>query len=253
MKNILFHTIILSTIISNSLFSLDNFYDDKKRGWFYYEKMPIQKEKKKKEEKKPKEPIVFTQISQIPLNSLNSLTAQEFRQAFELAKDTAVMNPTQENVLAVQIMNNFMSNNASEFTSSWQKNLLDKNNLIIADTPTTTFESNQIKKEKKAKEKAFFENSELNYFVFYDKVDDKLLNIKRLISTMPYQVPTKYINILEYPNMKKEYNLEHFPSIYAITPTQKKRISNGNLLTQDLIIYFTMFQLDKDKKEINNE
>lgn len=252
MKKIIY-TLSILAYCSTNLNAIDDFFNDSKRGWFYYEKIKEDKKKKIEKKKKKKEPIVFTSISDIPLNSLSSLTAQEFRQAFELAKDTAVMNPTQENVLAVQIMNNFMSNNANEFTASWQRNLLDKNNLIVADAPTTTFQNNLIKKQKKDEEKAFFENTELNYFVFYDKVDDKLLNIKRLITSLPYRIPTRFININEYPQMKKEYNLEFYPSIYAITPTNKKRITNGNVITQDLILYYTMFQLKDDKKKAKNE
>ncbi|WP_267523625.1 conjugal transfer protein TraF [Campylobacter sp. MG1] len=233
-------------ILSTQLLALDSFYEQSKKGWFFYEtikKDEVKKEELKEEDKKDK---VFTDINQIPINALNTLTATEFRQAFEFAKDIAVMNPTSDNVYVVQVMNTFMSENANKFSSLWQRNLLDRNKLI-SDKPMTTFENDIQKNIKKKEEKEFFANTDLNYFVFYKDIDDKLLNIKRLITSLEYKVPTKFININEYPNITKEYNIDLLPSIYAVTKNKKKRISNGNVLTQDLIIYYTLIQL-KDNK-----
>ena len=88
------------------------FYDDAKRGWFWFEKPPVKARKKKRKK------VVLTP------EYLGNLTAKEFRQLYSRVKDEAVMHPTQQNIHAFLYLTDYMRRKSKDFMYAYQNYIL---------------------------------------------------------------------------------------------------------------------------------
>ncbi|MDX8402224.1 MAG: conjugal transfer protein TraF [Mariprofundaceae bacterium] len=86
------------------------FFEDKERGWFWYERMPETKKDKKKETKRPEFPFPPKTI------------AQARKQLKELA-ERAVMHPTEANLVAYIRLQNWVNEKSERFANAWKQAL----------------------------------------------------------------------------------------------------------------------------------
>lgn len=248
---------------ANAWFNADknDFFETSKRGWHYFEKDKENNKTKlvKQKKQKDKEDEVF--MSSIPINNLDLLTAKQFTETFERARQIAVMKPTKQNVAIVQKMNKFQTERSEIFAKTWEINILENPNLEFPDIASTSFGQSQAHNEKKAKINKFYEQhkNDLGYVVFFSAVNGQTNEKQKAVYDYlhkTYGVEVQFIDIDERKDLIQPLNLTTTPENFFAYKNSNdevilKRIKAG-LITQDEVVSNTMFLfenaiLEKDK------
>lgn len=143
-------TFLLIASISSSAFADGTkkaYYDDRERGWYWYEEPPVEVEEP---EEKPKEqPAVVTQSAQ-PLSPKEVIDKQ--REVFNNALAAAVINPTPENIRNYLAITQQINAQAERFSDSFKKTIWvsPEYDYTLSGRPTTTqaiaaYNQNQVK------------------------------------------------------------------------------------------------------------
>jgi conjugal transfer pilus assembly protein TraF len=167
------------------------FYKESKKGWFYYE--TIKEEPLKQEIEENNETIKQTTIANlypvidnapkaraaileaekrfirsIPFDNLSSLSAEEFRQAYDKVRDVAAMRPDLENALAYMRLNKFSVDQANHFKDVMLI-VSNDNEFIDPSLASSAYGSKLIREQEKQKLKSFFETNKtrLAITIFY--------------------------------------------------------------------------------------
>ena len=252
--------------MSSIAFSISNdFFNDSKRGWHYYEKEPITKEEKQeevinqketinKETKKEKRELddeAF--MKSIPLNALNSLTVKEYTETFDRVKSIATMKPTKENVKILQAMNKWQTEQSERFAKVWAINLLEDPNLEFPNISNDKFGRTNKGMMAKAETQKFFEEKKdkLSFVVFYSARDQKgSYNQKAIYDLVEkdYGIKTYYVDLDSNPDLIEKFKLTALPENFFLYKNSKgegvwHRIKAG-FANMDVILDTTQFLFD---------
>lgn len=141
---------LLAVSLSTGVFAdgKKSFYDDRERGWYWYEEPPVEEEEI---EEKPKEkPAVVVAQPAKPLTAKEIIDKQ--REVFNNALSEAVINPTPENIRNYLAITQQINAQAERFSDSFKKTIwvAPEYDYSITGRPTTTqaiaaFNQNQVK------------------------------------------------------------------------------------------------------------
>lgn len=239
----------------------NEFFETNKRGWHYFEKDKDENKTDLVEQKKQIDTEDEQFMSSIPINNLDLLTAKQFTETFEKARQIAVMKPTKQNVAIVQKMNKFQTEQSEIFAKIWEVNNLENPNLEFPNIATSKFAINEEYDRKKAKQDSFFNGhkDDLGFVVFVSGLkkdtNEKQIQIYESIQR-DYPIVVEYVDIDENKDLVATLNLQTTPENFFAYKNSKdeliwKRIKAG-LATKDEILNNTMFLfenaiLEKDK------
>jgi len=238
---------------------VDNrFFNDEKRGWFFYEtntsenndtnktKKPIFSEKKLM--KLPDDKF----MKSIPLNNLDILSAETFRKSLKRAREIAVMKPTKNNVLVVKRMEKFMTDQSEKYAKVWYVIAKENPELEYPEIKTTPFAQTPKFYEKQRKRKEFFtkHKNDIGYVVFMLKNKaNHMLNtrLKWIYEDIKdtYGLAVKYIDIRERPDLVKKFKIKHLPDNFFVYKNKKRELIwvrvKAGLITKEELLNDTMF------------
>ncbi len=245
------------------------YYDDAKRGWFWFED-PV---KKKKERKKPKKKLVINPEILRP-EYLSNLTAEEFKKLYKRVKGIAVMNPTEQNIGAVVYLTDFMRRKSLNFAYAYQDYILqhpeyDMNR--VSGTTSWSWRKASLEKEERMKRyiKLNADNIGLYFFASsgcsFCEEQSKILQFLSIDYGIAIKTVTKDACIPDYPNcsvnpvMFDRFRVEITPTIvlvYRDENNQPKfaKIASG-LVTEERLfkrIYLYLRYFKTGKWEINS-
>lgn len=232
------------------LYAINPFYENRNQGWFSYEEpAPVDENKTKKQDSDK----AF--MASIPLNKLNTMSAEEFSKTIDKAKAIAIMNPSPENIFIVKTLVKFATDQSEKFSK----------NYILANFDNPEFTYPEIAKDKysidaadatklQAQKQWFDSRPYLILVMFYNPASSELVsrqnNVYRLMKikfpnlqtmTIDQTVNQKLVNAL-----KITQPIENF--IYDTRTSQYYRVSAW-LSTEDELIRNIMFVV-KNKTEM---
>lgn len=91
------------------------FFDDRERGWFWYEKQKIDEEEKIKIDNKTASAIPIIKKPEIPWERLYNMPPKEFNKLIDDVRDYAISYPTVENVKDYMRMQNIALERSQKF------------------------------------------------------------------------------------------------------------------------------------------
>lgn len=245
---------LLSILILSVNLQASVFFGDSKRGWFYYEQYAdnnITEDNKTKIQKRINEDDVF--ISSIPLNNLDLLTAEEFTQTFEKVRKIAIMNPTKTNVMTMQIMNKWQTDQAEKFAKVWALNLLENPNLEYPEIREDKFGRSEMYKQKQEKIADFFKNhkNDFSYVVFVSNLNREINEKQKAVYNdiqREYDANVEYVDVDIKKDLITKFKLSTTPENFFIYKNSKgeavwQRVKAG-LTNKDDILNNTMFLFD---------
>lgn len=247
-KNTL-QSFFLFLFLQTTSYGLTSEWNNKsKEGWFFYQDPKKEEEikekfiNKKNIIKRPKnefyEDLTDEEfIKQLPAD-FSTLTAYEFRQSFSRMKDIAIQKPTPTNVILLQSMNNYMSNQANLFALNTSRALLDNPLQDSTNIANTNFAKNITKADiAKNIDEGFAKLNEegLNIVVFFKDYELDQISKYKTVLENKYNIQIHYIDVSNNQEIQEKYNMKIFPEIFATTKTQIKHIGSG-AITQDLLL-----------------
>lgn len=255
--------IILISLVAGVFVHASSFFEDSKRGWFYYEKYAdsnISEDNQTKIERRINADDMF--ISSIPLNNLDLLTAEEFTETFEKVRKIAIMNPTKTNVVTMQIMNKWQVDQSEKFAKVWALNLLENPNLEYPEIRDDKFGRSDMLKQKQERISNFYKEhkEDFSYVVFISDLNKETNEKQRGIYDSlkgEYDVNVEYINVDQRKDLISKFRLATTPENFFVYKNSKgeaiwQRVKAG-LTNRDDIINNTLFLFDnaileKDKR-----
>lgn len=239
----------------------NDFFETNKRGWHYFEKDKDENKTDLVEQRKEIDTQDERFMSSIPINNLDLLTAEQFTQTFEKARQIAVMKPTKQNVAIVQKMNKFQTEQSEIFAKIWELNNLENPHLEFPDIVTSKVAINEEYDKKKVERDNFFTGykDNLGFIVFVSglnkETNEKQIQIYESIQR-EYPVVVEYVDTDENTDLVTTLNLKTTPENFFAYKNSKdelilKRVKAG-LATKDEILNNTIFLfenaiLEKDK------
>ncbi|EGK8008894.1 conjugal transfer protein TraF [Campylobacter lari] len=224
-----------------------SFFDESKKGWFYYEKI----ESNKTNDINASEDELF--IKSILLDSLESYSAEEFTRIFEKVRQIAVMNPTKDNVKTLQIMNKWQTDQSEKFAKVWALNLLEDPNLEYPEIGSDKFSRSAEFKARDEKINTFFKEhkNDLSFVVFQSGFNKDINEKQKLVYDSlirEYSANVEYIDTDKRPELIKKFNLTTTPESFFIYKNSKgeaiwQRVKAG-LANREEIIKNTLFLFD---------
>jgi len=210
----------------------------KAEGWFWYEDR--EKEEKEKENE-PHRPLSPTVISASP----PSITATEemalIRKELEERLNRAILEPSEENVLAYMQMQKQWIGQSSQFSQAWVKNVLNHPNLDARLTagPTTQYgvqvQKQVLREQKEEKIRSLVDSHGL--FFFYEgksKTSQAFSFVaKEFAKKYGWQVfaiscDGIFITGFDYNQMDQgitqRLRIGHFPALYLIEPKKQSAV-----------------------------
>lgn len=219
---------------------------DPARGWQFYN---LPKEKKEKERPIP-EMIIPKE------EELKELTPSEqmklIQEKMQEARDTAVMNPTPQNIAIYKTYQDYFVRKSSEFSAKWEQMLLEYPDLDYnLKSPHYNATAPILEAEERKKQNEAIEYMSERYGIFYfyrgkEAIDKELSRtIKGFsegygLTIMPISVDGEFVK--EFPQSKVEsgqaasMNIRHFPALFLVDPKNNvyKPLSYGFITQDDL-------------------
>jgi len=200
------------------------FSDDRSRGWYWYETMPLPEEPKEEREDLPK-PSQGQSAGEM---------LKAYRAELENKMAKAWINPTPQNVRAYQEMQKDMLDRSQKFSETWVKNVMT--NAHLDQTLISPINQNAIHVKfdlEKQRTKKVIQNLSQDYglFFFYSSSCSychKFAPIVRYFSEMyGWKVLAISLDggaIDEFPDaipdngLAQKWNIQALPSLYAVNP-----------------------------------
>ena len=230
--------------------SKNEFFETNKRGWHYFERDKDENKTDLVEQKKQIDTEDEQFMSSIPINNLDLLSAKQFTETFEKARQIAVMKPTKQNVAIVQKMNKWQMDQSELFAKIWTINNLENPNLEFPEIKTSRAGIDSRKNQQKAKQDKFFEDKKdnLGFVVFVSavnqEINSKQKGVYEALQRM-YDIEVEYIDIDTNQDFVKALNLITTPENFFIYKNSKdeviwQRIKSG-FVTREEILSNIMF------------
>jgi len=200
-----------------------DYYSDTKKGYWWYEKSPVQREEEKAETEQPEKnkKKQKQEFKDYTFDQIWDMHPDQFQGFAEEVKKQAVQRPTVENVKNYYEVQEIARKKALAFTNVaqyvWQKypELTTKKDYPIT-TPGNLSRVAQISDERQRKLQenrnefamVYFSQPGCSYCVEQSKI------IEWFSKTTQWQV--KEVNILENPTLAAKFNIETTPTIILI-------------------------------------
>lgn len=204
--------------------------------------------------KVPKEKVVKPQTESIP--ALKELSASEqmelIQKKLKEARDTAIMNPTADNIAVYKVYQDFFVEKATAFSMKWEEMLLKypdldynlKNSFYNATVPIK-----EIMRRQEEVSAIEYVNQRYGFFFFYrgnNPIDNKLAEIVKSFSAQ-YKLTIIPITVdgrvsAEFPQSQRDsgqsvkMGIRHFPALFLVNPKrgEYKPIAYGFITPDDL-------------------
>lgn len=250
----------------------DNYYKDRERGWYYFEhcepKKPDspKKETKKEPTKKEKEKVVIDWKKIGESSYLDTLTAREFKELMEIAREEVVYKPTHDKMLAYIKMQDYMREKAVNFAYVWRDVLLENPSLDYSvKFPTSNYGAQayakidlqrQAKTMKEIKETVglFFFVSSLCPYCHEQAKLIRLLEKEHDIAVRTIsqdRCDAAFSSCVEEPMMFEVFQVKTTPTLFAVFKDQNNKpkfqpIASGIVTVDEmvnrLVYYYNMFK-----------
>ncbi|GJI56964.1 conjugal transfer protein TraF [Rodentibacter sp. JRC1] len=212
-------------------------------GWQFYNLPKPPKEKPVKPQ-----PEISSALKELSPSEQLELIQKKLKEA----RDTAIMNPTADNIAIYKVYQDYFVEKATAFSMKWEEMLLKypdldynlKNSFYNATVPIK--ETMRRKEEAKAIE---YVNQRYGFFFFYrghNPIDNKLAEVVKNFSAQ-YKLTIIPISVdgrisAEFPNSRKDMgqaakmSVNHFPAIFLVNPTrgEYKPLAYGFITPDDL-------------------
>lgn len=240
-------------IILSLFFSIHakDFFSANKDGWFWYERKKMDNNKTKEE----------NFMANIPLQNLNSMTAEEFRKTFEKVRDIVVINPTFENVQTMRIMQKYMTDQSEKLTKVFTyANIVDpKHNYN--DVGSGGFTNELLSNNKNALQKAKYLTDDI-VFVTFVKNQNSQIAKGQIVKNLDFRSLGVDARTFEYtslgePQLVKKLGLKEDIENFVFKKKEKKwvLIRKGPIDPTDFIKDFIFLEENKNiithNKDIN--
>lgn len=252
-------TLIILVISPTDLYGSDIYYEKKKEGWFWYEKIIQPKKKKKEEKKKVKIPVLTRQQRAVK-------KIEQIKQKTRELLSTAVIEPTEENLVAFMAQQKELLDMSDKFRKIWELALLSNPELdYTAYHPVST-----IALQAKNREQYVQNRNAINqigteagiYFIFSSTCPfcvEQAKILKRFennygMSVYPLTINGEGLNEYPYPDngrtMADRLSIGKTPTLILAYPQEDKMIPLASgLVTEDELIHRILI-LDQKKGEI---
>ena len=262
---------VLLILISSTAYAekIKTYYDDAKRGWFWFEDPKKEEKKKKKPEKKL---VVNPKV--LKPEYLNNLTAEDFRKLYEKVKSIAVMNPTEQNIGAVVYLTDFMRQKSLNFAYAYQNYILqhpeyDMNR--VSGTTSWSWRKASLEREERMKRYIKLNADDIGLFFFasagcsFCEEQSKILKFLSADYGIAVKTVTNNVCVPSYPNcsinpvMFERFKVETTPTIVLVYRDKNNqprfaKIASG-LVTEERLfkrIYLYLRYFKTGKWEINS-
>lgn len=231
-----------------------DFWEDAKRGWFYYEKLFFDPEKA--DEKTKNVDIA------IDWKAFKNLAAGEMNRFIGELKNYAVTYPSKINVQNYMTAQKIAAEKAKIFMTAWMDVLRDHPVLdeTVKRPPSSFVSFNLANAESEAKEiivKELAADPDMGLVFFYSR-DNYYAAIqspifKRFLDKTRWR-PFKFINVDENPQAANEFGIETVPEIWLASKNGGKARVTAGVRTEDIIQdnIVTAYELITGVKRIND-
>ncbi|QTA78506.1 putative conjugative transfer signal peptidase TraF [Desulfonema limicola] len=210
------------------------FWDDLKRGWFYYEKTDSDNDTQKDRDDKD---LI------INWKAFKELTAKETNEAINELKDYAVSNPTKINIQNYMVAQKIATKKAHTFMTVWMDVLRD--HPLLDETvkrPASSFVSfNLANAKSRATDMIINElaqDPDMGLVIFYTQDNYyssiQMPIIKRLLEKTGWQ-PSRFISVQENPDAAQKFGIETIPEIWLAAKDGRKARVTAGARTADVI------------------
>jgi len=242
--------VYLLLCLNMTMFAGSNeFFEKGKEGWFYFKDDLIEKNTTTNDHNTSDQQF----MKSIPLDNLSSLSAKEYSETFQRAKDVAVMKPTKENVQIVQILNKWQSDQSEKYAKIWMVNSMENPDLEYPEIGKDKFSRSTQFHQKEKETDAFFKThqDDLGYVVFYSLSNELAFKRQQIVFDSlgdKYGITVEYVNIDEQPDVAKNFKLSTSLESFFVYKNSKDeaiwmRVKSG-IATQEEIVKNTMFLFD---------
>lgn len=215
------------------------FWEDSRRGWFFYE-IDEDSDEELWDEREPE--------FQIDWNAFKSLRADQMNTAIEELKNIAVTYPSKQNLHNYMEAQNIAVQKADTFMYAWQRVLREDPRLdATVRRPASGYATNQLSVAKSQSMETAFEylaaDEGIGMVLFYEPgnyySDLQLPLFEELVDKRKWN-PVSYVNIKESPGIAQKFEVKVVPEIWMVlhesgAEDEKIRVTAG-LRTQDVII-----------------
>lgn len=216
-------------------FNEKTFWDDRYKGWFFYEPMDKEDEDEKKK--------ITKQYNFINWTEFKKLSAKDMRNLINELKELAIANPSENNVQTYMVAQKIATNKAVNFMKTWQDILKEHPSLDeTVKQPGSQYASYQLKaQESKIQEEIIKKlsqddtvgillmHSDENY---YSNIQKPIF--RNFIESTKWKTYS-FVNVDEYPDIITKYGVETLPEVWLTTKDGKSVRVSAGLRTQDVI------------------
>jgi len=207
----------------------ENYYGNRREGWYSYEKDHIPEKPKKKIEHK----FIIT-----PEN-LSKLNAKQFKELFESVKEEAFLHPESSSVRSYIIMQNYSISQADKFKDQYRAETLKDGSLDISNGFQTSAFAHGVKlKEDEDKRKKFFidNKDKAGFVVFFDSREsiEKIKAQQTVLTNMEsdYGIKSIFVDLSTNPQLRAQNKITATPDTWLMIKqndgsTFKSRVSSG--------------------------
>lgn len=220
-------SLFVFVFIASPLFCAD-WHTRKAEGWAWYEK----------QQDKPKEEAVeASEVSSSVLSASSELA--NVRKELEEKLAAAVLNPTSEKVVAYMEMQERWIEKSVEFAQTWALALLQRPDLdaTVTGRPTSQYGLEVYSREQQRRKEELIRglSNEFGLFFFYEGKDQMSHAVAMVMQQFEKRhgwsvlaVSVDGVELAGFKNSRvdeavaKSFNLEHFPAVLLVHPTQER-------------------------------
>lgn len=242
--------VVVMLWLSSGVCFANIYTEDPERGWFWYETLPDETDDKKVEktaEVKSPAVVVFSEPK----------TMEEAQEKLKLFKERAIMEQSEESIVAYIQMQNWIHEKSESFSKKWQQVLWKNPDLDYSQKNPTSSRAVLVKREEDIKEsKNKLQAISDDYGLFFVFRSDcpfchKMAPIVKSFASKydfsVFPISQDGVGLPEYPNpradngLSKKMNITRVPALFLVNPKRRDiiPISFGLLshseLTQRLI------------------
>ena len=206
----------------------ETFYQDRARGWHWYETKPIPKTKTKTK------PDLQKPQTSVPVIQTATQRMQNYRKVIEEALNEAILNPTPSNLLNYQQLQQGLMNRAQQFSQTWMNVVWSHPEL----DDTLKFPVNQgarhiyLDQEKEKTKTAIASlKTEWGFFFFFSKDCPYCVKFAPIVRHFAQTYDFEIIPISkdgtplpEFPNPKMDpgileaWGINYYPALFVVNP-----------------------------------
>lgn len=225
--------ILLLTLISSLNSLAESYYTDHSKGWHWYDDP---KEQPKQKVEQPKELNATQQVSNV-------------RDNVKLALDTAILNPTPDNVQHYLQLQNQLNQRADQLSTVWQQVLLTHPELNYSLSHPTNQIGIQVHQAEESKEKDAALNAfkqQYGLFFFYKSTCPYCKRFAPILTSFAERngiaiipITIDGISLPEFPNSKadtgqaQQFHVTMTPALFAVNPYTNKAFPVAYGLTSE--------------------